>query len=101
MTERVLGPSTYVTVCGVLVALTVLTVGVSFVHLEGPWHIVVGLAIAGCKASLVVLFFMHALVSPRLTWAVIIVACFWLGLLLVLTLNDYFTRGLVPYTPGH
>jgi len=27
------------------------------------WHIVVGLVIAVCKASLVVLFFMHALHS--------------------------------------
>jgi len=29
------------------------------------------------------------------------VACFWLGILLVLTLTDYFTRGIIPFTPGH
>ncbi len=44
---------------------------------------------------------MHALLSPRLTWAVIVVSCFWLGILLVLTLTDYFTRGMVPFMPGH
>ncbi len=94
-------PKSYSLVCAVLVLLTFLTVGLSFTPVTGFWHIAIGLAIALCKASLVVLFFMHALVSPRLTWIVITVACFWLGILLVLTLDDYFTRGLVPFTPGH
>ncbi|TMQ35631.1 MAG: hypothetical protein E6K70_01165 [Planctomycetota bacterium] len=62
---------------------------------------VAGLIIGLCKASLVVLFFMHALVSSRLTWIVIAVSGFWLGLLLVLTLCDYLTRGMVPFMPGH
>ncbi len=75
--------------------------GISFLPLPGAWHLVFGLAIALCKGSLVVLFFMRALVSSRLTWIVIAVACFWLGLLVVLTLGDYFSRGLVPFTPGH
>jgi hypothetical protein len=44
---------------------------------------------------------MHALVSPRLTWSVIAVAVFWLGILLVLTLADYFSRGLIPFMEGH
>jgi caa(3)-type oxidase subunit IV len=101
MAERTIAPSTYWIVCAVLILLTVLTVAVSFAHLEGWWHIVAGLLIAGCKASLVVLFFMHALISPRLTWIVIVVACFWVGLLFVLMLTDYFTRDMIPFTPGH
>jgi cytochrome c oxidase subunit 4 len=101
MAERVIAPRTYVVVCGLLIMLTFLTVGVSFVPLAGIWHIVIGLIIAICKASLVVLFFMHVLVSPRLTWVIIAVACFWLGILFVLTLNDYFGRGAIPFTPGH
>jgi caa(3)-type oxidase subunit IV len=76
-------------------------VGISFLPLPGILHIVFGLSIGACKASLVVLFFMHALVSSRVTWAVIAAACFWMGILLVLTLGDYFTRGLVPFMPGH
>ncbi len=101
MTEHTIAPRTYVIVCGLLILLTVLTVGVSFAHVAAEWHIVIGLLIAVCKASLVVLFFMHVLISPRLTWIVIIVACFWLGLLLVLTLNDYVSRDLIPFMPGH
>ena len=44
---------------------------------------------------------MHALISNRVTWLVILIACFWLGLLMVLGLTDYFSRGLVPLMPGH
>lgn len=100
MAERILSPLTYLMVLGVLVALTVLTTGVSFLPLSGAGHIVCGLIIAVCKASLVVLFFMHALHSPRLTWVVILAALFWLGIMLGLTYSDYFSRSLLPY-PGH
>ena len=44
---------------------------------------------------------MHVLISPRVTWIVIAVACFWLGLLLVLRLTDYVSRGMIPFMPGH
>jgi cytochrome c oxidase subunit IV len=74
---------------------------VSFIPLTGIWHIVVGLLVAVAKASLVVLFFMHAITSPRVTWIVIAVACFWPGILFVLTLSDYLARGLLPHMPGH
>ena len=101
MAEHIIAPRTYAIVLAILLTLTVLTVGVSFLDLGAPvWHIVVGLAIAVLKGSLVVLFFMHALYSSRLTWIVIVVAIFWLGFFLVMTLSDYFSRGLMPY-PGH
>ena len=32
---------------------------------------------------------------------ILAVAFFWLGILFVLTLNDYLTRDMVPFTPGH
>jgi cytochrome c oxidase subunit 4 len=101
MAERITSAGTYVVVCGVLILLTFLTVGISFCPVAGIWHLVLGLLIGGCKAALVALFFMHLMHSPRVTWLVVTVACFWLSILLVLTLSDYFTRGLVPYMPGH
>lgn len=101
MNGHVISPTTYAAVLTALLLLTVLTVGVSFIPLEPPiWHVVMGLIIAVAKASLVVLFFMHVLHSPRLTALVVIAAVFWLGILLVLTLGDYFTRGMLPI-PGH
>jgi cytochrome c oxidase subunit 4 len=101
MAERVPSPLAYTVVCIQLIFLTILTVSVSFIPLPGIWHIVVGLLIGTCKATLVVLFFMHALYSSKLTWIVILTAAFWLGILFVLTLSDYFTREMIPHTPGH
>lgn len=101
MAERLLTPKTYVLVCALLVLLTGATVAVSFIPLTGVWHTVIGLLIALCKGSLVALFFMHVIASPRLTWIVIAVTGFWLGLLFCLTLNDYLSRGTLPFMPGH
>ena len=101
MSEHAQSASVYVLVFAVLVALTVLTIGVSFIPLAGVWHVVVGMGIALVKASLVVLFFMHAVHSPRITWIVIGASIVWLGILLALTLCDYLTRGRIPHLPGH
>src|ERR1051326_9507493 len=101
VSERTIAPRTYVIVCGLLILLTLATVAISFIDLPGGWHVALGLTIAVCKGTLVVLFFMHLLLSSRLTWLVASVACFWIGLLFVLTLTDYFTRNLVPFMPGH
>lgn len=101
MTSRAISPATYATVCIILVMLTFLTVGVSFAPLPGIGHVVAGLAIGLVKAILVVLFFMHMLPSDRVTWLVVLTACIGVGILFVLTLTDYFSRGMVPYMPGH
>jgi cytochrome c oxidase subunit 4 len=101
MAERIISPITYTSICIVLVILTILTLSISFIPMAGIWHIVFGLVIGTCKASLVVLFFMHALYSSKLTWIVILTSVFWLGILFVLTLSDYFSRGMIPHMPGH
>ena len=76
--------------------LTLVTVWVSGFDL-GPLNTVVALAIAGVKATLVVLFFMHVKYGTRLTKLAIIAALYWLGILLALTLSDYFTRSWRTY----
>ena len=53
---------------------------------------IIALVIAVTKAVLVVLFFMHVWYSNRLTKIVVIAGFFWLAILIVLTLADYFTR---------
>ena len=50
---------TYLMVFGALMVMTVLTVGVSYLHLPTREAIFVALAIATFKGSLVALFFMH------------------------------------------
>ena len=52
----------------------------------------VAMAIAVVKATVVILWFMHVIHSPRLTWIVVISSFLWLGVLFVLTFSDYLTR---------
>jgi len=62
----------------------------------GPFNIVIALAIASIKATLVILFFMHGKYSARRTKLVIVAAFFWLAIMLCLTLADYSTRHAEP-----
>lgn len=82
----------YFAVFFALILLTWVTTGVSTIDL-GRWNIFVALAIAICKASLVVLFFMHVWFSTRLTKMIVFAAIFWLLLLLFITMADLWTRG--------
>jgi cytochrome c oxidase subunit IV len=90
-TEHIVPPGTYITIILTLLALTITTVVVAYVNL-GPLNIVVALAIATAKATLVVLFFMHAKYSPKRTKLVIMAGIFWLAILLFMTLSDYASR---------
>lgn len=102
MSERLLSPVAYIAVLVVLMFLTILTVGLSFIPTSGFMRIAAGQAIAAVKASLVVLFFMHALRSAAQTRAVIAVTVFWLVVVMfALMFSDYLTRGLIPNLPGH
>jgi cytochrome c oxidase subunit 4 len=95
-TTHIVPLRTYFVIFGILMLCTALTVQVAFYDL-GPLNIVAALAIAVFKAVLVVLFFMHAKYSSRLTWAVILGGVFWLVLLLGLTMSDYLTRSWGSY----
>jgi cytochrome c oxidase subunit IV len=90
-TEHAVSTRTYYVVFAVLLACTYLTWQVAYYDL-GPLNTIAALGIAIVKATLVVLFFMHARSSSRLTWIVIAAGLFWLGILLILTASDYLTR---------
>jgi cytochrome c oxidase subunit 4 len=96
MSEHIVSKTIYFLIFGALMVLTVVTYLVALVDL-GRMNVVVALAVAVTKAVLVVLFFMHVRYSNRLTKIVVIAGFFWLALLIVLTLSDYFTR---PGTSG-
>src|SRR5215813_11719844 len=86
----------YYRVFAALLALTLLTWGLSRLHLGSPLGVMVALTIAIAKALLVVLFFMHVRYSSRLTWIFVGAGIAWLGHILILTMSDYLTRGTVP-----
>ena len=90
-TEHVVPPGIYLAIILTLLALTGITVYAAFVDL-GRFNIVVALVIATVKATLVVLFFMHAKYVPQRTKLVIFAGIFWLALLLFMTLSDYASR---------
>jgi cytochrome c oxidase subunit 4 len=94
MSEQILAKRVYYTIFAVLLLCTYLTWQIAYFDL-GRLNTVAALGIAVVKAVLVVLFFMHAKYSTRLTWAVAIAGVFWLGMLLALTMGDYLTRGWV------
>ena len=92
MSQHIVPVKIYVSVFVVLLVMTATTTAVSGINL-GPWNTVVALGIAVFKASLVVLFFMHAKYSPRLTQIVIFGGIFWLAILILITFSDFATRG--------
>jgi len=92
MSEHVVSKKIYYSIFATLMVLTAVTVAVAFVNL-GPFNNVVALSIAVFKATLVVLYFMHVRYSTRLTWVFVVAGFFWLGIMIALTLSDYWTRG--------
>jgi len=78
-----------------LLALTALTVWSAFQPL-GALHTPVALTIAGAKAMLVILYFMHVRWSSRLTWVFASSGFLFLVILLVFTLSDFRTREWLP-----
>ncbi len=83
--------TSYFAVFATLMILTILTVWVSRIDL-GALNTVVAMAIAIVKATVVILWFMHVIHSPRLTWIVVISSFLWLAVLFVLLFSDYLTR---------
>jgi cytochrome c oxidase subunit IV len=74
----------YYKVFAALLVLTVVTVSVSYLHLATREAIVVALAIAGLKASLVALFFMHLSNERKLIYyALLLTAVFFLFLMII------------------
>lgn len=92
MSTHVVPVRVYVSVFVALLALTALTTGVAFIDL-GPLNVVLMLAIACTKATLVILYFMHVLYSTRLTWVVVSSGFVWLVVLILFTMSDIVTRG--------
>jgi cytochrome c oxidase subunit 4 len=90
-THHVVSWRVYIAVFLALSVLTVVTVWVTG-HDFGPFNLVVALGVAITKATLVVLYFMHARYSPRLTGIVIASSIVFLVILVFLILTDYVSR---------
>jgi cytochrome c oxidase subunit IV len=95
MSHPVVPIKLYVGVFLALIALTVTTVAVSKVEL-GEYNFVVAMTIAVIKGTLVILFFMHVKQSSSMTKVFVVAGFFWMAILFVFVLSDYFSRGWLP-----
>jgi cytochrome c oxidase subunit IV len=91
VSEHIVSPKIYSAIFAALMLGTGITVWAAFQNF-GKFNIVIALGIATIKATLVVLYFMHARYSPKRTQLVIICSIFWLAIMLGMTLSDYYTR---------
>src|SRR5262245_29185542 len=91
--------SLYYSIFGALMVLTIATVEVA-THNFGRLNFPVAIGIAITKATLVILFFMHAKYSSTLTKLFVGTAFFFLFIMLTLTMTDNLSRGLRTYQGG-
>ena len=95
MSHPVVPIKVYVGVFLALIALTFTTVAVSKLEL-GEYNFVAAITIAVVKALLVVLFFMHVKQASAMTKLFVVAGFFWMAILFVFTLSDYFSRDWLP-----
>jgi cytochrome c oxidase subunit IV len=83
---------------GVFVALmigTILTVAVSYFHMPVALAIVVALAIASFKGSLVAAFFMHLAHERKVIyWILILTVAFFIALMFIPSLTEWNQRNV-------
>jgi cytochrome c oxidase subunit 4 len=89
----------YVWVFIALLLLLAAAVGVAFVPTENYTLrfalTAAAYTIAVVKAVLIILWFMHVKESSRLTWLFAGAAFLWLAIMILGTLNDYSSRGMI------
>ena len=90
----------YYKIFAALMVLLILTVVAAKIPLPGQGNIAVALGIAIVKAALIVMFFMHFRDSEHLVWIIGLATIAWFVILILLTLNDYNSRGLITSMPG-
>jgi cytochrome c oxidase subunit IV len=90
----------YVVVWAMLLVLTATTYLTSRADL-GSWNIVLALIIAGVKAGLVALFFMHLSEQQGVNRMVFVVSLAFVALLIGLAVTDLATRTRTALPPGY
>ena len=92
MKPRIIPAGAYVVVWLALMAGFGLTLLLSRLNLHGL-NVPAAVFIAFLQMMLIIVYFMHARYTPRLTWVFVMSGFYWLGILLLLGLSDYISRG--------
>ena len=75
-----------------LLLLLALTLSAAYLNL-GPFNTIVSMSVSVAKAGVILIFFMNLRYSRPLVWVCAGAGFFWLGIMIVLALSDYLTRG--------
>ncbi len=89
----------YVFILTTLMILTLLTVGVSYIHL-GRLNLVVAVVIASIKASLVITFFMHLKYDNKFNAMILVVSLLFIGVFFAYVMNDTEHRAEIDNDQG-
>ena len=85
----------YITIFVALMALTIVTVAISYLHLPVVIAVTVALLVATIKGSLVACYFMHLISEKKLIYAVLVLtALFFVALLVLPVLTVGNTYGI-------
>jgi cytochrome c oxidase subunit 4 len=90
----------YYIVFAILMALLVVTVAAAYINWGSRISIVIAMAIAIVKATLVVLYFMHVKGSSGLTKVFVVAGLAWLAILMGITLAEYHSRPWLNGSPA-
>ena len=84
--------STLLSVAGALLALTFLTVAVTWFNIPEPFNVIVAIAIAVVKAAAVAMFFMNLYWDDRFNTIVFLLSILFLVIFVGITLLDTLFR---------
>ena len=89
----------YVLVFVALLALTFVTVTISYLHFEAPVAIAVALFIATVKGSLVASYFMHLISEKKAIYLTLVFTAFFFAVLMTLPLVAHSNQVMVHHVP--
>jgi len=80
----------YITVFVALACLTVITVGISYLHLPTHWAILFAMVVATVKGTLVAAYFMHLISEKKIIyWVLTLCFVFFVTLMLLPTFTSH------------
>ena len=80
----------YITVFVALACLTIITVGISYLHLPTHWAILFAMIVATVKGTLVACYFMHLITEKKIIyWVLTLCLVFFVTLMLLPTFTSH------------
>lgn len=100
--HHIVTPRTYFQVLIALMLFMALTIAAYYVHITPFVNLIIALAIAFTKVSLIVMFFMHVKYGSNLTRVFASAGFFWMIIFVTLLFADYIGRELTtsPFVPN-